>query len=384
MIALELLPDGLHAHAGHLADNVHRHLPRRAHIRIALLAADVRRHHIVGARDLVQDLLDRDRDRLAVVQRVLDRRRRYADARLDALQQIVGVQFLDCALQLADILLQVVRNVLGHVVRQVQIQQLGLALDDGNARFKIRRLDVGGQAPLKPGAQTLLQGFDLLRGAVRRDDDLAAIVVQRVEGVEKLLLRALLAGQELDVVDQKHVRLAVALAELLHRCRLDGGDRLVREFFTIHVDNVEIRVVLLDLNFDGVQQVRLAQTRRPVDEQRVVRAGGVRGHGLRGGKRKLVRRPLDEVLERELVPPAGQVVLVQLRLLGSLAAVRCGRGQHKLQLHLKAEDRGKRLLEQICIARRRKPHDDVVGNLQDDDVRALKIQQIEVLDENSV
>ena len=156
------------------------------------------------------------------------------------------------------------------------------------------------------------------------------------------------------------------------------------KFFTIHVDNVEIRVVLLDLNFDGVQQVRLAQTRRPVDEQRVVRAGGVRGHGLRGGKRKLVRRPLDEVLERELVPPAGQVVLVQLRLLGSLAAVRCGRGQHKLQLHLKAEDRGKRLLEQISIARRRKPHDDVVGNLQDDDVRALKIQQIEVLDENSV
>ena len=277
-----------------------------------------------------------------------------------------------------------VRNVLGHVVRQVQIQQLGLALDDGNAGFKIRRLDVGGQAPLKPGAQTLLQGFNLLRGAVRRDDDLAAIVVQRVEGVEKLLLRALLAGQELDVVDQKHIRLAVALAELLHRCRLDGGDRLVREFFTIHIDNVEIRVVLLDLNFDGVQQVRLAQTRRPVDEQRVVRAGGVRGHGLRGGKRKLVRRPLDEVLERELVPPAGQVVLVQLRLLGSLAAVRCGRGQHKLQLHLKAEDRGKRLFEQIGIARRRKPHDDVVGNLQDDDVRALKIQQIEVLDENSV
>ena len=105
MIALELLPDGLHAHAGHLADNVHRHLPRRAHIRIALLAADVRRHHIVGACDLVQDLLNRDRDRLAVVQRVLDRRRRHADARLDALQQIVGVQLFDRALQLADVLL---------------------------------------------------------------------------------------------------------------------------------------------------------------------------------------------------------------------------------------------------------------------------------------
>ena len=40
-----------------------------------------------------------------VVQRVLDRCRRYADARLDTLQQIIGVQLFDRALQLADILL---------------------------------------------------------------------------------------------------------------------------------------------------------------------------------------------------------------------------------------------------------------------------------------
>ena len=122
----------------------------------------------------------------------------------------------------------------------------------------IRRLDVGGQAPLKPGAQTLLQGFDLLRGAVRRDDDLAAIVVQRVEGVEKLLLRALLAGQKLNIVDQQHIGLAVPLAELLHRGGFDRGDRFVGEFFTIHIDNVEIRMVFLDLDLDGVQKVGLA------------------------------------------------------------------------------------------------------------------------------
>ena len=39
-------------------------------------------------------------------------------------------------------------------------------------------------------------------------------VVERVEGVEELVLRALLAGEELDVVDQQHVDVAVALAEL--------------------------------------------------------------------------------------------------------------------------------------------------------------------------
>ena len=185
-----------------------------------------------------------------------------------------------------------IRNVLGYVVRQVEIQQLGLALDDGNAGLEIRRLDVGGQTPLKTGAQTLLQRFDLLRGTIGRDDDLPTVVVQRVEGVEKFLLRALLARKELDVVDQQHVRLAVGLAELLHRGRLDGRDRLIRKLFTVDVNNVEIRVVFLDLNFDGVQQMRLAQARRLVDEQRVVRAGRVRRDGLRGRKRKLVRQGL--------------------------------------------------------------------------------------------
>ena len=259
MIALELLADGLHAHAGNFPDNVHRHLPRRAHIRIALLAPDIRRHHIVGAGNLVEDLFNRHRDRLTVVQRVLDGRRRHTDAGLNALQHIVGVQFLDRALQLADVLLQVICNVLGHIVGQVKIEQLGFAFDDGDTGLKIRRLNVGGQAPLKPGAQTLLQRFDLLRRAVRRDDDLPAIVVQRVEGVEKLLLRALLAGQELDVVDEQHIRFAVFLTELLHRRRLDGGNRLVGEHFTINVNDVEIRVIFLDLKLDGVQKMGLAQ-----------------------------------------------------------------------------------------------------------------------------
>ena len=258
MIALELLTDGLHAHAGHLADNVHRHLPRGAHIRIALFAANVRRHHIVGAGDLIQDLFDRDGDRLAVVQRILDRGGRHTDAGLDALQHIVGIQLFDGALQLADVLLQMVGDVLGHIVGQVKVQQLGLALDDGHAGLKIRRLDVGGQAPLKPGAQTLLQRFDLFGGAVGGNYDLAAVVVQRVEGVEKLLLRALLAGQKLNIIDQQHIGLAIPLAELLHRGGFDRGDRLVGEFFTIHIDNVEIRMVFLDLYLDGIQKVGLA------------------------------------------------------------------------------------------------------------------------------
>ncbi|MPN06249.1 hypothetical protein SDC9_153505 [bioreactor metagenome] len=80
-------------------------------------------------------------------------------------------------------------NKLGHVVRDVEPQKVGLAADDGDAGLKIRRLNVGGQAPLHTGAQPVLQAFDLFRRAVTGQYDLLARVVQRVEGVEKFFLR---------------------------------------------------------------------------------------------------------------------------------------------------------------------------------------------------
>ena len=51
------------------------------------------------------------------------------------------------------------------------------------------------------------------------EDDLLLRVVERVEGVEELLLGRVLSGDELHVVHQQHVELAVALLELVHRSR---------------------------------------------------------------------------------------------------------------------------------------------------------------------
>ena len=76
--------------------------------------------------------------------------------------------------------------------------------------------------------------------------------MQGVESVEKLFLRTFLAGQELDIVDQQYVRLAVLVPELLRGGRLDGGDDLIGEHFTVHIHNVEIRVILFDLHLDRV------------------------------------------------------------------------------------------------------------------------------------
>ena len=67
-----------------------------------------------------------------------------------------------------------------------------------------------GQAPLEAVAQPRGEGRELAGDAIGGEDQLAAGLIERVEGVEELLLGVLLALEELDVVDQQHVDVAVA------------------------------------------------------------------------------------------------------------------------------------------------------------------------------
>ena len=62
-------------------------------------------------------------------------------------------------------------------------------------------------------------------------------VVKGVEGVEKFDLRLLLAGDELDIVDQEHVGDVVFAAEFLHALAalLQRSDHLVGEILAFQV-----------------------------------------------------------------------------------------------------------------------------------------------------
>ena len=254
---------------------------------------------------------------------------------------------------------------LRHIFGQVKVEQLGLALDDGHAGLEIRRLDIGGQAPLKAGAQALFQALDLLGRAVGCDDDLLVGVVQGVEGVEELFLGGLLARNELDIVHQQQVGHAVLHPEVLGAARADGGDQLVGELLTGHVHDDEIGVGALDLGLDGRQQMGLAQTGATVDEQRVVGAGRVGCDRLRSSKRKLVGRALDEVFEGELVVAlrGGGVRLVLLR---QHDLVRRGAGHHEGDVHIKAQHGLEGFLEQAEVAVRHDLADEVVPHREGD------------------
>ncbi len=148
-------------------------------------------------------------------------------------------------------------------------------------------------------------------------------VVQGVERVEELLLRLLLVLQELDVVDEEDVDVAVAAAEPLALAVANRVDEVVGELLRAHVPHPRAGVEVLGVVPDGVQQVGLAEPGVTVDEQRVVRLGRRLRDCDRGGVGEPVARPDDERLEQVAgVEPGG------LHLPGPLAGA-VHRRQHR-------------------------------------------------------
>ena len=201
------------------------------------------------------------------------------------------------ALEFADVALDAAGDELEDVVGNVEPIHLSLLAKDRDAGLQLRRLDVGDQTPFEPGPQPVLEGGQLLGRPVGGDDDLLVRVVQRVEGVEELLLDAFLALDELDVVDEQHVDVAVAplerrLAVIAQRVDEVVGEFLGRDVLDAHAGKQPLGVVAC-----RVQQVGLAEAGLAPDEQRVVGARRRFGDGEAGGVGEAVGRADDEGVE---------------------------------------------------------------------------------------
>ncbi|MGC3992441.1 MAG: hypothetical protein QM796_22625 [Chthoniobacteraceae bacterium] len=122
-------------------------------------------------------------------------------------------------------------------------------------------------------------------------------VEEGVEGVEELLLRAFLAGEELDVVDHQHVRLPVTLAELDQGAVLNGVDELVGELLAGEVHHLGRLLMTVHILADRLDEVRLAQTHTAIHEERIVGLGRGLRDRERGGMGELVVRAHHEGLE---------------------------------------------------------------------------------------
>ena len=87
---------------------------------------------------------------------------------------------------------------------------------------------------------------------------------------------ALVVLQELDVVDQEDIAGPISSLECGAGVGAEGFDELVHERFGGDVAHVVVREGFPNVMAYGVKQVGLAQAGSPVDEERVVCAGGCR------------------------------------------------------------------------------------------------------------
>ena len=296
VLVAELAADFRQAGFGHLLGQVHGDLPRHHDVARVVLLLQVAHLHAELLGHGALNRLDRDLAHLHVdelLEALLRRRQRD----LHAIQLAPGDQPHQRAFEFAHVGAHVRGDEQRHIGRQLHLLALRLLLQDGDLGFEIGRLNVGDQSPLKARAQPVFNLGQFLGRTVRSDHDLLHALVQRVEGVEELFLRALLLRDELNVVDQQHVDGAEAIAEAGHAIVAQRGDHLVGELLRRDVADACRGLAALHLVADGVHQVRLAHSHAAIEEERIVGARGPLGDGQRGGARKLVAVADDEVVE---------------------------------------------------------------------------------------
>ena len=184
------------------------------------------------------------------------------------------------------------------VVIERDLVRVRLLPQDRDLRLEVRELDVDDEPSLEAALEALREARNLARRDVGREDDLVALVIERVERVEELVLGRLLADDELNVVEQEKICGPETLAHGLHLVEAQAENDLVHEVLGGQVDDLLARTAREAPVADRLHEMRLAEARAAADEERVVLAGGLVRDPERGGVREPVRGARHEVLER--------------------------------------------------------------------------------------
>ena len=174
-----------------------------------------------------------------------------------------------------------------------RLQLLG---DDVEPELEVRRVDVGDQPPGEARQNPALDPLKVLRAAIGGDHQALPRRDDLVHRVEELLLRGILAGDELDVVDHQQIGRAQPLLEAVGVLGAHRGDELEHELLGGHIDH-RATAAPAEVLPDRVHQVRLAEPGLAVEEQRVERHRAALRDAARGIVGDLVGLTDDEAVE---------------------------------------------------------------------------------------
>ena len=134
--------------------------------------------------------------------------------------------------------------------------------------------------------------------------------------MEELFLRAVLAGDELDVIDHQHIARAEKLFEIHHLLFAQSLNEAIHELLGRQIHHAQFRAFLAQFPGNRVHQMRFTQSNAAIKEQRVERHIAALGHAARGGMGQFVWLADHEILkcETRIQRCAGQII----KALGSL------------------------------------------------------------------
>ena len=259
----------------HTADEIHSDLSCVDYIAASALPPQYFRIQIEVFADIFRDSLRRGNVLIAFDQHIADGAAYGLFIHLVTEKIAVGEDLVERTLDLADICRNIFSDIAGDVIRQPYAQKTGLHLDDGKARFKIGGRNIHHQTGFKSSLQAVFQQRHFAGRTVGGENDLLFRLVQRVEGMEKLLLCLLLAGNKLDIVHQQHICLTVLLAEFVILTLADRVHQINGKFIAAEIDDFCFAVVLSYLSCNGIQKVGFTQTAVTVNKQGVILLCGI-------------------------------------------------------------------------------------------------------------
>jgi len=290
--------DGAEGAFGHSPREEHGDLPRERDVLGAAFAGHVGETDVEVFGDFLLDGLDADGVAAFLVEDLAQQAFHDFQRELFAGQRGVGGDADERAFEAPDVGADAVREEIENFRRQHHAHGLRFLVQNREAHLDVGGLEIGHKSPFEAGHQAMLEILDFAGGTVAGENDLFVRFVKRIEGVEELLLDPFLAGEELDVVNQQHVRLAIFLPKLHQLVVLDAVDVFVGELFGGDVGDTRAFAIGDDVLSDGVQQVGFAEADAAVEEQGVVGFAGRLGDREGRGVGEIVVVAHDERFKR--------------------------------------------------------------------------------------
>ena len=104
-------------------------------------------------------------------------------------------------------------NIFHHIIGNVERFTLCLLAQNSDTSLQLGRLNIGNQTPLKARTHTFGKSSELFWWQIRSNHNLLLVIMQGIESMEELFLRMFFTRQKLDIVNQKHIDIAINLLE---------------------------------------------------------------------------------------------------------------------------------------------------------------------------